>query len=216
MLTVVCVYKTGGAYSADYVLRLEKAVYEHITISHRFICLTDSISVDCCEVTPLAHDWPGWWSKIELFRPDLNLGPCVYFDLDTMIVGNIDKLLEYAGGTPFAMLRGFSKYNAANNIPASGVMIGNFALHDEVYYAFGEKPEKYMKMHKLGDQIYIANQIKENIPRLQDVLPKDYIVGKRIAKERGFSLPKTKVIAWSGQPRLHKAEEEYIVNYWYN
>jgi hypothetical protein len=35
----------------------------------RFVCLADTPVT--CERWPLLDDWPGWWAKMELFRPDI-------------------------------------------------------------------------------------------------------------------------------------------------
>ena len=72
-----------------------------------FLCLTDMVdgverlNVPCAA---LAHDWPGttarlarfdvwpgFWSKIEVYRVS---GPCLYLDLDVIIVGDLSPLLE--------------------------------------------------------------------------------------------------------------------------
>ncbi len=46
---------------------------------------------------PLRHpgEYPGWWSKVELFRPDLaDLRPMLFMDLDTFPMGGLSPLLE--------------------------------------------------------------------------------------------------------------------------
>ncbi|MBB6413742.1 hypothetical protein [Mesorhizobium sangaii] len=40
------------------------------------------------ELIPLRHGWPGWWAKMELFRPELR-DDWLVFDLDTSIVGSL-------------------------------------------------------------------------------------------------------------------------------
>lgn len=213
MVTVSCVLKSGGVYDWRYVLRLRRAVEKNTTAPYQFICFTDDDAVVCCDIVRLKHNWPGWWSKIELFRSDLDLRCFVYFDLDTMIIGNIDELIRCAQETPFGMLRGFNKHNSQNNVPASGVMVGDFSMHSEVYHAFVQYPGNWMGAYG-GDQGFISDKILGIVPRLQNLLPKDYIVGKRIAFRENFVLPSTSVIAWSGRPRLHEAKEKFIVDYW--
>jgi hypothetical protein len=96
MLTVACVFKSGGKYDeADYVGKLARAVGRHLTVPHRFICLTDAkrmLTADV-DVVPLEKNWPGYWSKIEVYRPGLFKGPLLYLDLDTVISGSIDGLV---------------------------------------------------------------------------------------------------------------------------
>jgi len=81
---------------------------------HRFICLTDTSSEP--DDIPLEHDWPKWWSKMELFRPGLFSGPVLYVDLDTLPVGDLSQIAGYRG--PLAMLSDFYKPSRAQ----SGVM----------------------------------------------------------------------------------------------
>ena len=193
MIQVACVLKTGGVYSAKYVKRLEEAVRENTTVDYKFVCFTDSSSVDCCETIRLRHGWPGWWSKIELFRDDLEPCQTLYLDLDTMILGNIDGLLRVADeACYFTALRGFNtRYGRSNKNFASGIMAGDFSFHSNVYTRFLENPEAHMKEVRLnwrhGDQGFIASVIETCIPKLQNELPtKDYIVGKRTALAENF------------------------------
>ena len=61
----------------------------------------------------------GWWAKMELFAPwNSHLRPCLYFDLDTQLVGDIGPLLELPEDR-FLMLAGFVNTRARN----SGVMV---------------------------------------------------------------------------------------------
>jgi hypothetical protein len=187
--------------------------------------LTDDPEIDFCPVIPLKHDWPGWWSKIELFRKDLWNVPVLYLDLDTVILGNIDPLL-YLAQESFIVLRGFNhkfcKLGKQNF--ASGIMAGHFYEHSYVYESFCKSPELFISqprenwMH--GDQGFIADLIGvDNIPRLQERLHKDFIVGKRALRNRPIPA-KAKIVAWSGSPRLHELEKApgIIVNelnqYW--
>ena len=221
MINIMCVLKKGGEYDARYVSRLAQGLQQWLTVPYKLVCLTDDKEVDCCETIPLKHNWPGWWSKIELFRPDLGECQSLYLDLDTMIIGNIDKLLDVAGQVSFAALRGFNtRYGKSNKNFASGIMVGNFSFYPEVYHRFLENPKKHMAESRPnwrhGDQGFISSVMGLCIPKLQIALPKDYIVGKRKAIEDNFGLPNTRIIAWSGQPRFHKAKEKFIVNYWNN
>lgn len=170
MLTVICVLRSGGIYSADWVRKLRDAVARNLSISHRFVCLSD-VEVPC-ERIPLAHNWPGWWAKLELFKPGVVTGPTLYLDLDTVIVGNIDALANIP--TDFAMLRNFGR----RNYIGSGVMwLGKPQVR--VYERFIAKPEEHIAEYirnehaaVIGDQAFIFDTIGDtNVTRLQDVVP---------------------------------------------
>ena len=71
----VCVLRSGGEYSAKHVQWLSRQV----TGLH---CLSD-VDVPGVPTIPLRYDWPGWWAKLEICRPDIP-GDVLYFDLDTV------------------------------------------------------------------------------------------------------------------------------------
>jgi hypothetical protein len=55
-------------------------VNKNLTVDYKFNVLTSS-------------KYHGWWSKLEMLSKAT--GPCLYFDLDTVITGNIDYLVDY-------------------------------------------------------------------------------------------------------------------------
>ena len=86
-LTIACVLRSGGDFDAEYVERLRDGVAANLSLPHRFVCLSD-IEVPC-ERVALRHGWPGWWSKLELFEQ--LKGRVLYFDLDTVIAGSLNR-----------------------------------------------------------------------------------------------------------------------------
>lgn len=46
------------------------------------------------ENIPMKYSWPGWWSKMELFCPDIE-GDIFYLDLDTTILGDIQDFATF-------------------------------------------------------------------------------------------------------------------------
>lgn len=99
-VTIACVYRSGSRlYSPHYVSVLRDMVARNATLPYRFVCLSD-VEVPC-ERIALVTDWPGFYSKLELFREGLFAGPVLYLDLDTVIHGNIDALINRAGEVGF-------------------------------------------------------------------------------------------------------------------
>lgn len=100
MLNVVCL-KYGVKYSAEYVNKLYRMTLRHLTMPHQFVCFTEnSTGIDTnIRILPLPVDdsIKGWWWKTYLFKADhfapgdINL----FFDLDIVIVNNIDKLITF-------------------------------------------------------------------------------------------------------------------------
>jgi len=93
-VTVACVLKSGGVFTPEWVYRLQTQCSRYLP-AHNFVCLTD-LELDC-ETIPLENDWPGFWSKLELWRPDILTGRNVFFDLDTLIVRDASCLFDYNG-----------------------------------------------------------------------------------------------------------------------
>lgn len=85
--------KVGTRYSDDYVLKLKRGVERHLSSDHGFVCFTDKpiAGVDC---EPAIDGLPGWWAKLTLFSL---CRPLCYFDLDTVIVGDLARFVEWDG-----------------------------------------------------------------------------------------------------------------------
>ena len=158
MLTVACVLKSGGIYDHTHVDRLQQQVAKHLQMPHAFVCLTDMPEyIDGAIIEPLQHDWPGWWSKIELFRPtvqqDVNPGVfegrVLYLDLDVDIVGSLDNIADF--DAPFAAINDYQYPMTIN----SSVMVWDAGVADHV---FNEFTPAVMERFR-GDQNWIYNRI---------------------------------------------------------
>lgn len=90
-LTVACV-RWGRKYGDEYVLRLQSMCRRNLP-PHQFVCFTDDVP-DGVWRAPLPSDLPTWWSKVGLFKPGLFAGDVLYLDLDVVITGRLDGLVE--------------------------------------------------------------------------------------------------------------------------
>jgi hypothetical protein len=120
------------------------------------------------EKIKLLHDWPGWWSKIELFRPDLPCGRTLYLDLDIHIVDSLQPILDSSGDlvmfpTPHIHKKRTRKDENGWTIrkyQASTILFTPASL-TWIYNKFKEKPEYYMNKYRSEQDIYaewIPNQ----------------------------------------------------------
>jgi hypothetical protein len=192
---------------------------------HEFVCLTDSETLHGAygiTVLPLFYNWPGWWSKMELFRLS---GPVLYFDLDTLIVGNLDTLVDAAGSLmpcEFAMLRAFRR-----PIWASGIMmwngdcsslIGSFladVTSGEFMQYCGATSLQTETGSYRGDQDWIQKIIPnhgKNIISIQEQVDgihsyKNHIVGSELPED-------AKIICFHGKPRPHELDVPWIKQHW--
>jgi hypothetical protein len=172
MINVVCVLRNGGkvGYDATWVEKLKNSVERNLTIKHRFICLSD---VDVpCERIPLIDHGAGFWAKIELFRPKLFKGPVLYIDLDTVICGNIDDIVNSIKDQNFVMLKETDK-----NVTSSAVMWwqGDHSYLWDQYLEISSDvlKEKYSKMPRYGDQAFIEDYAAHTL--LQQYIPETWV-----------------------------------------
>lgn len=92
----------GKKYPWEYVDRLHSMLSRHSTVPIRLHVLTESDrSVPSPYVKKPLLPWPeistpdlSWWYKLQFFDRTRFDQPMMYFDLDTVIVGNIDWLWE--------------------------------------------------------------------------------------------------------------------------
>lgn len=190
---VACVLKSGGIYDAEWVRKLNAGVAKHLPVDHRFVCLSD---VDVpCERIPLEHDWPGWWAKIELFKLD---GPVLFFDLDTVIVGDLSDIAGLATRTPFAALRDFYRPEGIG----SGVMAWRGDV-SALYDAFAADPEGWQAhVGKRGDQGFIEDVADlASIARLQDAMPGQIVSYKAHHCKDGIP-DDARVVCLHGKPKF--------------
>lgn len=213
MLTVMCVLRSGGGtYDVSWVRKLRDGVARNLTIPHRFVCLSD---VDVpCETIKLQHNWPGWWSKVEIFREGVITGPTLYLDLDTVIVGNIDRIMDCKQS--FAMLKSFS----ADNMVGSGVMWFRDAasVPHKVYEKFARMPDCYMEHHLrhedaatayIGDQAFIFDTLAGNVETLDF---KGICSYKRHCRKL---LPAdSSIVAFHGRPRPSEVSDSWVKEHW--
>lgn len=181
-MLIACVLKSGGPYTVEYVERLKAGVDANLS-GHDFVCLSD---VDVpCERIHLKNDWPGWYSKMELFQLT---GKVLYFDLDTVITGDLTEIVEYPH--KFTMLSDFFK----PELPASGVMAwdGDYSYLMRDFY--------YGKPHKgHGDQGYIAENLGFDPDRFQSLFP-NRITSR---KQPQYRNKQESVVCFHGEPRPH-------------
>lgn len=199
MLSVACVLRSGGSvYTAEYVRRLADGVWQHLPGAYRMVCLTDDPDAmpEGVEALGLHHDWPGWWAKIELFRPGIFDGPVLYMDLDTVIRGSLEELAHYPHR--FTMLSDFY----APQYPASGLMAWE-GDYRRLYERFAADPARHIAGHcvtgDFGDGGYIAQELGFAPDRFQDLLP-GQVASYKATPDRSAA----RVVCYHGKPRPHE------------
>src|SRR5690606_2355886 len=195
MLTPVCVLRSGPEYKSIHVQWLAKQI-------PGLVCISD-VQVPGVKCIPLKYRWPGWWAKMELFRPDLS-NDWLYFDIDTVIVDSIDALFSV---TETTVLTGFYR----PQYMASGLM----AIFDRdkrsVWNHWMNSPRDCMRRAKTrqcwGDQ-GIIGEVLHGAQRWQDALP-GAVVSYKAHCTRG--VPEgASVVCFHGNPRPWASGEKWV------
>jgi hypothetical protein len=213
--TVACVWRTGGPYDAhDYVGRLARGVARNLTLPHRFVCLTDFAGElpEGVERIPLLHRWPGFWPKVELFRPGLFRGPVLYLDLDTVVCGPLDAL---AAAEDTILAAWDLKHGWLN----SSFLRWSVDLSC-VYARMERAPQDIMASFAegglYGDQGLLQETLEQRcIPWrwVQDRFPE--LVQWHPYTERHLPAPAgTSVALWYGHPKPHEATGDWLAQHW--
>ena len=214
MITVACVF-WGDKFSDDYVYNLKSMVERNTTVPHQFVCFSDR-ELEGIKTVKLIPGYEGWWNKMQMFNTDFKLGNrVVYLDLDTLIVGNIDWLLEYDG-----MFMGIEDLGSVNEHQPelkgrlqSGVMAWDYRLNSHLWNRFTSSGES---QRYRGDGEYL-NHI---VPKYQrDFIQKRYKGKLKSYKYQVYSEGITddlSIICFHGRPSIPQAMTETVTTGWKN
>ena len=213
-LAVLCVLRSGGDFGPEYVHNLIGSLRRNSGEENpEYICLTDmDIKSPYFKTVPLKKDLPGWWSKVEIFRPGITTAKyCVYFDLDTVILKDVSDLLSAQIPGSFAALLPWNSINRASGDFASGVMRWETALYPFFYNEYEKNKDRIFA----GDQQYFSYMVrKRGYPwsRLQQYFPGIYSY-KRNA--RNGTVPRdARIVCFHGKPRPHEVNHTWIKENW--
>jgi hypothetical protein len=200
MLTVIAVCRSGAEYNAEWVRKLKDAVARNLTVPHQFKCLSD---IEVPGRIPLRHDWPGWWSKLEVFR--VVDGPTLYLDLDSVVVGNIDHLTKHESFTAI------QNFHDPDMIGSAVMWFPKPMKH--VYERFCEKPYRWIEYHErkrsgpyLGDQAFVWDSLGRRVDTFD--MERCGIVSYKFHCK--FGLPKdASLVCFGGLPKAYDVVLEF-------
>lgn len=203
MLNIVTVLKTGGDFTPEYVYRIREGLGKHVSRPFSFYCYTDHPElVHEPTAIQLKHGWPGWWSKFEIYRTGF---PFLYMDLDTVLNGPLDPVVEAAEKEPFVCIKPI--FQERPGAIASGFMWWNTPTKG-IYDKFAAEPEAWMQAAKTmatppwnhGDQ---------RVLELMGIVPSAYWqnITNKVAHRKNANEQQRQnasVIFYSGKPRPHE------------
>jgi hypothetical protein len=221
-MIVACVLKSGGVYSREWVRKLREAVERWVPERYAFVCLTDLVlrQADVFDA-PLKHGWPGWWSKIELFRP--NVFPrgerVLYLDLDTILIESLEPLCRLTKSIVVGEMVGLRDFYRPNEF-ASGLMAWKAGGLDEIYAEFAADPAAAMQLcertgdsRSWGDGAWIGGRCPKPPRFWQDEAPGKVVSYKVDCDRRKGPPKKASVVCFHGKPKPDHAAP-WVRRFW--
>lgn len=201
MATILTVLRTGPwhnghipcDYRPEHVQWLARQ-FQRFAPGHDFACLSD-VKIPGTRTIPLRYDWPGWWSKMELFREDF--GPVVYVDLDVVVVGDMTGILDYP--------HRFTSWCA----PGRGHRVQSSVMawsgyRPDLFETFLSRPQHWMTICTTprcwGDQGFINRKLRGQWDELGQLFP-GAVGSYHLDFDRGDPLPDTRLVVFHGSPR---------------
>jgi len=206
-MNIICIYWKGDFRGRDFsgedVHRLYQTVSKHMDRPFDFYCLTNDMESDTPGVKiPLDHpDWPGWWAKVELHRPDLPKGRTLYLDLDIHVINNLAPILDFEGDLVMFPTKSSKRKIRTNQdsgliyLYQSSVMLFDPGCDVMVnlYNKFSEKPQFWISQFRSEQDmmgLWMPNQ---------PMFPDKWLL--KLASCKEIDAPKDDVIIVTGQPR---------------
>jgi hypothetical protein len=160
----------GDAYSWIYVERLYNMLSRHISRGIQLHVYTElERPVPAPMIKHVLPAWGihgpkrSWWYKMNLFNSAEHAGPLLYFDLDTVIVDNIDWIcnlpLSY-----FWAVQDFKYLQRANHLGMnSSIMWWDTRRFDSVWSAFQQENLSTVIKKYRGDQDYLNHALANDL-----------------------------------------------------
>lgn len=233
-LNVACVIH-GSLYSWDYVEKLYNMVHRHLTVKPRFHVFTEhDRPVPGTMIKHILTDWPGiagrkkaWWYKMQMFDSQRIQGQVLYFDLDTVIVRNIDWLVGLERRY-FWTLRDYRHlWRPAWKGINSSVMLWDSVRYNWIWQDFQGKNIHATTRLYHGDQDYISAVLPDRDLRYID--PSLVKSWRWQIKDGGMDMktrmyarpdagsvldPYTHVMIFHGSPKPHEVQDPVIQQHW--
>ena len=228
MNNFVCVCY-GDKYPVEYVQKLYNMVKRNLTKEFKFTVFTDHVkmhkmvSEEINVVKFPLFDLEGWWNKMQLFHPDVDLpDTTLYMDLDVVITSSIDCFFEHEPGNHFM---GMNDFNPVTGLWNSSIMrFQHKPVSNHMWENFVKGRSEFLKRYP-GDQNLISHLIKDNPGKLSvssfpDSWTQSYKwydrKGRRYSAQdwtfehNGESL----VTVFHGQPNPHESDKKWVKNAW--
>jgi SAM-dependent methyltransferase len=222
-------------YHWDYVERLYNSLCRNLTPTVRMHVYTEKTRVVPGHmIHHHLQEWPGirgpkrsWWYKIQLFDSKYHSGPMLYFDLDTVITGNIDWIWQLPTDRLWAVQDFKYLFRPTRATINSSVMWFDPAKFSYIYREFepGEVAHRRSPWH--GDQDYIQQKLpfdqvgyfgQDRVKSWRwELLDGGYDFRHRKHRVPGSGTvltPDTSVVIFHGNPKPHEIQDQTVLQHW--
>ena len=206
--TVVLVLKNGRGFG----FRDVALIVNHITGKWnsekklRIICLWDKASVHYklgdLELIPLKNTWPGTWSRMVLYSPEMEqYRPFLYVDLDTIIVNSLENIFDLVKDpSKFITLEDFYQSGKLATglvwVPANSAKVSKIWKGWERSSVKGKRMDYFLRKVLYPDAFW--QQLTNTIYNF-----------KSVPRKKLLEIPKgTNLICFHGNPRIYDAVDE--------
>mgnify|MGYP001484372044 CR=1 FL=1 len=220
---VICI-KWGTSYPAEYVNRLYRMVRRNTTRDFSFYCFTDNAEGLLPEIIPrpmtvldVKPEDNKYAYKKEAGLCDDNLGGLrgqrvLYFDLDVVIVDNIDCFFDYPQGDEFVIINDWNtKGEHVGQASCYSWVVGELGF---VKKYFEQHPKEVVEKYFTASQEYLSAKIIERYGKL-NFWPDEWCrsfrfhcLPKGIMRHfKAAEIPQgSKVLVFHGSPNPHEAQ----------
>lgn len=224
----------GTGYDWIYVDRLYSMLSRHISAGVKLHVYTEADrTVPEPYVKHSLIDWKisgpkkSWWYKMQIFNAEHHTGPLLYFDLDTVIVNNLDWLVNLSPEY-FWTVRDFKYLWKPDNYTInSSIMWFDTRRFHSIWQDFSDKKLEQITVKYRGDQDYITEVVPTTKRRFFDLervkswrwqcLDGGYIFTQKrhILPNTGTAItPLTSVLIFHGNPKPDKIVDPVISQHW--
>lgn len=224
----------GNAYPWTYVENLYAMLCRNLTPQVRLHVYTEAHRhVPEPFVKHVLTEWPeirpgrAWWYKMQLFNPQHHAGALLYFDLDTVIVNNIDWIWQLSTDYLWAIRDFKYLWDPRDNCINSSVMWWDTQKYRDIWARFSQlKLTDHMLKYR-GDQDYISSVVNlgqrrffatENAQSWRwQCLDGGYNFQKRryFAPGQGTKISQnTSILVFHGKPKPHNIADPTVLAHW--
>jgi hypothetical protein len=198
MIQVVCLnWRDYLSRGAEYVAKLQRAVARNLTVPHEFVTVTEK---------DLPAGRTGWFNKLHLL--EMFDGPVLFLDLDVVLSGSIDHLVELAATDPLRIwARDDWSYPVTNPRNGREATINSSVMLWSGRKDMGGAERLIPKTH--GDQGIITQLFW---PHGIGLLPGDSIKSYKYDVRQGKTAGP--ITVYHGNPKPHEVKDDLVRTHW--